>query len=93
MSDEGHRGVEPRWDHAFRWWAETYGVHGKTPTKKNLLIKKAVEAWDRAIEDYEPTEEELIAEDQLRMFCEKTHVALYKRVMEIRGSTNEKEMD
>jgi len=41
------------------------------PSKKDELFENAVRAWDRATEEYEPTEDELVAEDQLRMFCER----------------------
>jgi len=36
---------------------------------RQQLFTKAWEAKQKAIEEYEPTEDELVAEDQLRMFC------------------------
>ena len=41
------------------------------PDKRDELFENAVREWGRILEAYEPTEDELVAEDQLRMFCER----------------------
>ncbi len=41
-----------------------------TPGEHDELYIKALEAWDVAVEDYEPTNEELAIEAELQRFCD-----------------------
>jgi len=54
----------PDWSHAFAWLAN------QPPSPKEQLIIKAVDAFDKAVEDYEPSDEELRVEYELQRFVD-----------------------